>query len=84
MKYRYKLFIMILIVMGYIIGCARIHERQNPEVAIDLGNGPAEYTIVIIDSCEYIFGCDHGSYNGGYFLTHKGNCKFCKQRNHAK
>lgn len=34
-----------------------------------------DYEVVKIDSCEYIIGKDHGSYNGGFFLTHKGNCK---------
>lgn len=34
-----------------------------------------EYQIVIIDSCEYIIGNDRGTQNGGFFMTHKGNCK---------
>lgn len=38
------------------------------------------YQIVQIDSCEYIIGRDNGAYNGGYFLSHKGNCKFCVER----
>jgi hypothetical protein len=38
------------------------------------------YQIVEIDSCEYIIGRDNGGYNGGYFLSHKGNCKFCAER----
>lgn len=33
--------------------------------------------IYIIDSCEYIGQMD---YHSSDFLTHKGNCKFCKQR----
>lgn len=32
------------------------------------------YQEVVIDSCEYIIGRDELPYNGGYFLTHKGNC----------
>jgi hypothetical protein len=32
----------------------------------------------IIDECEYI-GDVRG--NGGDFITHKGNCKFCAERN---
>ena len=40
------------------------------------------YSVIVIDSCEYIevkgmLGAD----NGYYSLTHKGNCKFCKTRN---
>jgi len=43
-----------------------------------------DYTIKVIDSCEYI------EYDGGlmdsrvYTLTHKGNCKFCAERNKRK
>ncbi len=33
-----------------------------------------EYSIIIIDSCEYIIGWA-GYDSGGPFLTHKGNCK---------
>jgi len=33
------------------------------------------YRIVVIDGCEYIFGWDNGAYNGGYFLSHKGDCR---------
>ena len=38
------------------------------------------YRVVVLDSCEYI-----QSYQpmvtGSTSLTHKGNCKFCKERN---
>ncbi len=37
--------------------------------------------IYVIDNCEYI-----GDVRGGSrdFLTHKGNCKFCAERNRKK
>ncbi len=40
-----------------------------------------DYTVKVIDSCEYIE-CDDGfgDYRT-YSLTHKGNCRFCKERN---
>lgn len=40
--------------------------------------GGRTITSYVIDSCEYL-----GELSGGYdmaYLTHKGNCKFCKQR----
>lgn len=47
-----------------------------------------KYRIVTIDSCEYIFGMDSEGSRGysreGLFLTHKGNCKFCNNRNNNK
>jgi hypothetical protein len=39
----------------------------------------ANYKVVIVDSCEYII---YYSYNYGIFgIAHKGNCKFCAERN---
>lgn len=32
--------------------------------------------VVTIDSCEYLY----GRWASASVLTHKGNCKFCKQR----
>lgn len=37
------------------------------------------YEVVIIDSCEYLK--RYNGYNLGYSFTHKGNCKFCTERN---
>lgn len=34
-----------------------------------------DYTIVVIDSCEYI-----RTYNHDVHYAHKGNCKFCAER----
>ena len=34
--------------------------------------------IVIIDSCEYLYGL----WGGTYLLTHKGNCKHCKKESY--
>lgn len=46
-------------------------------VAFD-GNGSKKICLYVIDSCEYI-----GFINAHNtdVLTHKGNCRFCKQRN---
>lgn len=39
------------------------------------------YSIVEIDSCEYIeVSSMTGTTSGYYSLTHKGNCKFCAER----
>jgi hypothetical protein len=41
-----------------------------------------DYSIKVIDSCEYVeYSYGVGISNGAaYAITHKGNCKFCKQR----
>jgi hypothetical protein len=46
----------------------------------DVTNRIDHIEVIVIDSCEYIVGDDDGGYNGGIYLTHKGNCKFCKKR----
>jgi len=35
--------------------------------------------LVVIDSCEYFIGYSV-YYDGGPVMTHKGNCKFCIER----
>jgi len=43
--------------------------------------GVYDIVIVVIDSCEYL---RVNSSSSSFSLTHKGNCKFCKQRNELK
>jgi hypothetical protein len=52
-------------------------ERINEQKIYRAGDG---FEILVIDSCEYVW-CKNG-YAGG--LTHKGNCKFCAQRQLSK
>lgn len=66
-----KTLILILVSVCLYSCCS---DKNSEPIRLDI-NGEAYYEIVIIDSCEYIFGTDTQAYNGGYFLTHKGNCK---------
>lgn len=47
------------------------------EVSISFSGYPHidKAEIIMVDGCEYIIGSDGGAYNGGIFMTHKGNCK---------
>ena len=38
-----------------------------------IGTDGKSYDVIVIDSCEYVKDC--------YRLAHKGNCRFCKERN---
>ena len=38
------------------------------------------FSIMVIDSCEYLKKREGGGYLGYGFLAHKGNCRFCKER----
>lgn len=53
---------------------ARNVDREKTEYVIQNGESPVQ--ILIIDSCEYLY----GPWGSGAVLTHKGNCKYCKRR----
>jgi hypothetical protein len=84
-----QIVLILSVVGGIIIGCSKKPEPipkdgdkiENYGIYSDLvketsGRG---YKIIVIDSCEYIYAWFGGGYGGGS-LTHKGNCKFCKER----
>ena len=66
-----KKLILLLALAFVMCGCVQKEEDGSLKLNTGLLN---ESHVVIIDSCEYI------SYNGGYGLAHKGNCKFCAER----
>ena len=45
-------------------------------VGCDNNGKPLGYTYIELDSCEYISGLNQ--------LAHKGNCRFCKERDSIK
>ncbi len=58
------------------------HEKLAPKD--DAEAGDKNYRIKVIDNCEYIE-CDYGELkNRVYSITHKGNCKYCAERNSKK
>ena len=64
----------VLLVAVSFVGCT----SPKGESSVDTGK---DYSIKVIDSCEYIE-CDYGMFDQRvYSLTHKGNCKFCLARN---
>ena len=68
-----KKYILLLLSIVLLISCC---DSSNKTTLIyDTKDKNCPYHSIIIDSCEYINGA--GLYEG---LAHKGNCKFCKQR----
>ena len=65
-----KKIIFLIFTLIIFSACTYIVGEKN-----EIPNTNVTYQIVVIDSCEYIIGTDNGPYNGGYFVTHKGNCK---------
>jgi hypothetical protein len=43
------------------------------------GTKARDFTVIEIDSCEYIF-MSRMPLDGNMAITHKGNCKYCKER----
>lgn len=60
----------LLIFVLFLVGCTeRNVEKKTTEHIIRNGSTPLE--IIIVDSCEYLF----GDWGNATVLTHKGNCK---------
>lgn len=64
----------LLLIILLFIGCNNISEYPSIPNDNSSINSPK---IVTIDSCEYI---QFKSYGNIYEATHKGNCKYCKER----
>lgn len=64
-----KKIILLTLFTFMMMGCTE--KDSNGHIAVNTGNA-SNPQILIIDSCEYI--------SWGYGLTHKGNCRFCKER----
>lgn len=68
-----KKYILLLLSIVLLISC---NSNTNDAVVYDTKDKNCPFNIIIIDSCEYIY-CIDGPRT---CLSHKGNCKFCKQR----
>ena len=60
------LVVAITVILAVLLLMSCEEEHQSKRIVDD-------YKIVVIDSCEYI--------RGTYLLAHKGNCRFCAERN---
>lgn len=66
---------LMLIVVILLSACSRQNiKREKTQYVIR--NGESSLEILIIDSCEYLY----GPLGNTTFLTHKGNCRYCKRR----
>ncbi len=62
-----KKIILLALAALMITGC-----DQNSNYKVDTKKDGHLYSVIEIDSCEYIKGYSR--------LAHKGNCRFCKER----
>lgn len=66
-----KLFILSLL-FGMLYSCSNEVHKSNEAIGTD----GKSYDVIVIDSCEYITWCSR--------IAHKGNCRFCEERNKNK
>ena len=66
-----KKIILLALTALIMVGCD-YNSNQN----IDTKTNGLVFGTIIVDSCEYI--------SGAYKLAHKGNCRFCKERDSIK
>lgn len=64
-----KLLLLLALLATMMVGC---ENEEGRNYATD--ERGYTYKVTVIDSCEYI-------YTPYYKLAHKGNCKFCAERN---
>jgi hypothetical protein len=76
------ILVLFLLITVFTVGCSR-EKNTSKETLIIKDNFAYRInyvdfnaTIIEIDSCEYIISHVYG----GYSITHKGNCKYCKER----
>ena len=62
-----KKIILLTLTALVMVGCENSVEKDTKLV-------DENYHVIIYDSCEYISGITR------WDLTHKGNCRFCKER----
>ncbi len=61
--------------MVSVLGCNKEPQYKNEVVGSEMiqTTGGTHFQIIVLDGCEYI-NLDNS------FFTHKGNCKYCKER----
>ena len=70
-----KLFVALLIGV-LMISC----EEKTPEQKQYNENWQG-FKVIVVDSCEYLIKTKTVAYSGYGYMAHKGNCKYCKERN---
>jgi hypothetical protein len=67
-----KKLILLALITLMMVGC--VEKESNDNIAVNTGAYNPHTSI--IDSCEYV--------KWGYGLSHKGNCRFCEERDSIK
>ena len=71
-----KKIIILTLTALMMVGCEMKQTTENIEAPYGGNLGTTSYHTILIDSCEYV--------TGTYKLAHKGNCRFCAERDSIK
>ena len=74
-----KKVILLALTALMMVGCEHRTDAEIEEA--ERLNG---FNIVVIDSCEYLHKRVTAGYAGYGFMAHKGNCRFCEERDSIK
>lgn len=66
-----KKLILLALAAVMMVGCERDNKAKE-EVK--------PFSVIEVDSCEYLYYTMERGYAGFGFLAHKGNCKYCAER----
>ena len=61
----------LLLAALMMVGCEEHIEEAEPFKG---------FSIIVIDSCEYLKNREGSAYQGYGYFAHKGNCRFCAER----
>jgi hypothetical protein len=70
-----KKFILLTLITFMMVGC-----KHRTTAEIEEAKRLNGFNIIIVDSCEYLKSKEASGYAGFGFFSHKGNCRFCKER----
>lgn len=71
-----KKIILLALAALMMVGCEMKQATENIEAPYGGNLNTSTFQTILIDSCEYI--------KGTYKLSHKGNCRFCEERDSIK
>lgn len=74
-----KKIILLTLTALMMVGC-----KYKTDAEIEEAERLNGFNIVVIDSCEYLKADKTCGYEGYGYFAHKGNCRFCKERDSIK
>lgn len=67
-----KIMLIEFVAALLLTGCCYAPMKESPTIE--------GYELVTIDSCEYLKQENGSGYQGYGYFSHKGNCRFCRER----